>query len=493
MFVVESREYAGLHDYDGMVQDLSPAGVSSGLSRVGTGRSSPADPVLREHLTAFEARARVIYGDLEMHRRNPLPHLENLDLSCYDRTYAPAEVRAERRRRHLSAWPDAVDGAVEALDAVPKPVAAGLLGAVKGLGAAMEGDDDNDPVIAAARAAHARFVEHVEKFATGGDPDASLGAEAFASLMAAPEAMSIDLGVLAARGEKERERLSTMLLDACARVDGDRPVDQVVAALHQDHGRPDAILAQATDQVAEVLAFAREHDLTAYCDGECLVGEAPPSKRMAVAMISPVAPFEEDNPSWYYITPPDQSWSQQEQDEWLSMFSATTLPVITAHEVAPGHFTHARWLRHVNGDIRRALQSVSFAEGWAHYGEELTLEEGFRADDPRFAVGVALEALVRVTRLLVAIGLHTGAMDMDEAVHRFERDAKLAGPAAWSEAVRATFDPGYGCYTLGKLEILALRDEAKARWGVRYSHRRFHDALLQMGSPPLGLIGSILD
>jgi hypothetical protein len=493
MFVAESRELAGIHDYDGVVQDLSPAGVSAGLTRVGDAGGGPSDPLLREHLAAFEARAGVIYGDLEMHRRNPLCHLENLDLACYDRAYAAPEIRADARRRHLAAWPDAVEGALHSLDSIPQPVAAGLLGAAKGLAAAVDDEDQTDPVVIAARSAHARFVRHIGDFAAGGDPDASLGAGALTMLIGAPEAMSVDLGRLAARGEVERDRLAAMLVDACSRVDAGRSVDEVLKRLYRDHRGSESIIAEASAQVAEVMAFTREKHLTAYPDGDCLVGEAPASRRWSAAMISTAAPFEEDNPSWYHITPPDEQWSREQREDWLSMFSTTTLPVITVHEVAPGHHTHARWLRHVEGDVRRALQSPAFAEGWAHYAEELSLDEGFRADDPRFAVGVAIEALVRVTRLLVAIGVHTSTMDMDEAVHRFETDAKLAGPAARSEAARAAFDPGYGCYTFGKLEIMSLRDEARARWGVRYSHRRFHDTLLQMGSPPLGLIGSILD
>jgi uncharacterized protein (DUF885 family) len=142
--------------------------------------------------------------------------------------------------------------------------------------------------------------------------------------------------------------------------------------------------------------------------------------------------------------------------------------------------------------VRRSLQSRSFCEGWAHYTEELCLEEGYRGGDPRFAIGVALEALIRVTRLAVAIGLHSRAMDMDEAVHRFEADALLAGPAAHSEAARATFDSGYGCYTFGKLEIRALRDRVRKAWGSGYSHARFHRELLELGAPPLGLMAAFL-
>ena len=142
--------------------------------------------------------------------------------------------------------------------------------------------------------------------------------------------------------------------------------------------------------------------------------------------------------------------------------------------------------------MRRTLFSPSFVEGWAHYAEELCVDEGFRDGHPGFTIGVCVEALIRVTRLAVAIGLHSGAMTVDDAVHRFEADAFQRGPAARSEAGRAAWDPTYGRYTWGKLEIQSLRDDAIAAWGKRYSHRRFHEALLALGAPPLGLMDTAL-
>ena len=148
-------------------------------------------------------------------------------------------------------------------------------------------------------------------------------------------------------------------------------------------------------------------------DGVCLVGEAPESRRWAMAMISTNAPAEPDAPSWYWITPPDESWPAAQVEEWLEVFSATTLPAITVHEVAPGHFSHHQALRRARGDVRRTLFSSAFVEGWAHYAEELCVEEGFLADDPRFAIGVWLEALVRVTRLACALGVHTAGWTVE--------------------------------------------------------------------------------
>jgi hypothetical protein len=500
------REYSGRHEYDGRIEDLSPEGVRAGLARLG-GPSEP-DPHDEAHLAAAERLVRLELGELELHRSNPLYHIGALDVSCYDRDYAPAAERAEARRRHLAAWPEAVDAAVTALDRVAAPVAEALLPAAQGLTADLEPDsapegsgeprggapvDRDDPVVERALAAHKRLVAHLEAAAAGGHRETALGRGPLERLLGAGEAMEVDLGRLEERADAERDRLRALLEEACRRLQPGRPPAEVVAGLLEDHPDAAGVLAEAQAMTAESIAFTRARDLVPGLDGECVVAPAPPSRRWALAMMSWAAPFEADAPSRYYISPPEPEWPAAEQDDWLKVFSRTTLPAITVHEVAPGHFAHGRRLRRVASDVRRTLHSLAFVEGWAHYGEEVCLEEGFRADDPRFAAGVALEALQRVTRLAVSIGTHAGTMTVEEGTARFEADAFSYGPAARSEAARATFDPTYGRYTWGKLEILRLRDQAQARWGAGYSHARFHDALLRLGSPPLGLMAHALD
>jgi hypothetical protein len=485
-----------MHEYDGRVQDLSDAGVRAAVGRLGGPRLT--DPHDEAHLRAFEDWANASFLEAEEHRRNPLVHMGNLDLACYDREYAPEGERADAKRRHLAAWPDAIDASIDALDNVSAPVARGLLRAAGGLGAALDrdggdGSGGGDVVVASARAAHRRFVAHLKRAAEAGDPDPALGGPLLARLMGSIEATPVDLARLAERADAERDRMRALLADACERLQPGVPPDEVVAGLLHDHPDADGVLTEARAQTDEVIAFTIERNLVPGLDGECRVGPAPPSRRWATAMMSWAAPFESDGPSWYHVTPPDSEWPEPQQEQWLQVFSGTTLPVITAHEVAPGHFAHGRALRRAPTDVRRALLGPAFIEGWAHYTEELCVEEGFRAEDPRFGLGVALEALVRVTRLAVAIGVHTRTMTMDEAEHRFTHDAHLEGPAARSEAARATFDPTYGRYTWGKLELLTLRAEARARWGTRWSLPRFHQALLALGAPPLGLMGAILD
>lgn len=483
--VAAARELAGLHRYDGVVQDLSPDGVRAGLARLARPARVGTDAHDDRHLQAAEDELRVTFDDLADHRRNPLHLINALDLACYDRAYAPADERAAARRAQLAAWPDAIDTGLATLDAVPAALAGALLGAARGL---ISGVPESAPEAPAARVAHARLVDHLERAAHSGPREFAIGGARLARLLGAAEATPVDLGDLAARADAEHARLSELLEGALAQLAPGEAPRAVLARLLDDHPPVAAIPEIARGLMAEITAFTLAHDLIPDPGGVCLVEPAPPSRSWAMAMLVPNGPWEAESPSVYHVTPPDPTWDAAAAADWLAVFSPTTLPAITAHEVTPGHFAHVRLVRRVASPVRRTLFSAAFVEGWAHYGEELLVEEGFRSADPRYRIGVALEALLRVTRLRVALGVHTAAMDLAEATEAFVTDAYLRGPAAASEAARATFDYTYGRYTWGKLEIRAARERARSRLGARYSHRRFHEALLALGAPPLGLL-----
>jgi hypothetical protein len=497
--VADVREYSGRHEYDGRTQDLSPDGVRTGLARLAqakAGDNGYSDAHDEAQVAAAEDAHRVGFGAMELHRRNPTYHVFELDLACYDRDYAPQAERDAARARHIAAWPDVVDAALASLDRVSAPVAEAMLASVRGLAEGLRStagettgqQRDRE----AALAAHARLVAHTEHAAAHGDPDPALGSRGLTALMSSAEAMPVDLGRLAEQADAERDRLHAMLADGCGRVLPGKAPLAAARELVRDHPDGAGVIDAARHWTQKAIEFTREHDLVPYHDGVCLVGPAPESRRWAMAMMSPAAPGEPDGPSWFHITPPDESWPRSEQEEWLEVFSASTLPGIAVHEVAPGHFSHGRALRRLDSEVRRTLHSSAFVEGWAHYAEELCVEEGFGADDPRIEIGVWLEALVRVTRLACAIGVHTAGMTVDEAASRFESDTHLSGSAALSEARRATFDPTYGRYTWGKLEILKLRERARKEWGTGFSLQRFHKAMLDLGSPALGLLGNAL-
>jgi Bacterial protein of unknown function (DUF885) len=511
--VAEMREYSGRHEYDGKPQDLSPAGVRAALARLAAARDGGerlADPHDEAHLSAAEDLRWVTFGELKMHRRNPILHLFELDLATYDRDYAPAAARAAARAEHLAAWPRVVDAAVESLDQASAPVAQALLSAARGLAAGISaeleaapeggawatggfGGSADEAVPKAALAAHARLVAHLERIAAEGDPDPALGGPALSALMSSAESLPVDVGKLAEQADGERDRLLALLAEGCAQVSPGRPALEVARELVRVHPDAEGVIDAGRIWAQRAIDFTRERDLVPYHDGVCLVGLAPESRRWAMAMMTPAAPGEPDGPSWFHITPPEESWPDDQKEAWLEVFSDTTLPGIAVHEVAPGHFSHGRALRRLTSDVRRTVHSSAFVEGWAHYAEELCVEEGFGADDPRIAIGVWLQALVRVTRLACAIGVHTAGMTVEQAARRFEADTHLSGPAALSEARRATFDPTYGRYTWGKLEILKLRERARKEWGTGFTLQRFHKALMDLGSPPLGLLGTAVE
>lgn len=486
--VATARERAGWHGYDGTVQDLSPEGVRAGLRRLGAEGGPRDDDHDERHLAAAEAADRVRYAELGHHRWNPRPHIANLDLGVYERPYAPAPEREAARRRHLDAWPDAVDAACESLDAVPAEVAEALLPTARGLAATVGAEEAPE-----ALAAHGRLIAHLERAAAASDAEPALGEAGLAALLGAPEALDVELSRLVERADAERERLQGILREACARLRPGMAVREAIDDLVRDHPTADGLVAEARALTAEAIAFVRERGVIDGLDGECRVVASPPTRRWATASVVSAAPHEPDGPSWYYITPPDPSWDPDQRREWLQAFSRTTLPATTAHEAAPGHFAHGRWLRRAPSDVRRTLHSPAFVEGWAHYGEELCVEEGFRDGDERFAAGVALKALLRVVRLEVSVGVHTGALSAEDAAARFREDAHLRGPVARAEARRALFDPTYGRYTWGKLVLRDLRERARQRWGAEFSLPRFHASLLGLGAPPLGLTDTALD
>lgn len=517
--VPRARLDAGRHEYDGTVQDLSLSGVREALRRLG---GSPyADEHDEAHVSAAEQALRVRFGELELHRVNPMWHVENLELDCYDRDYAPAADRAEARRLHLSQWPDAVDAAVRSLDRMPAAVAQAVLPSARGLSAYLPAAASTRPEAADARRALDRFLAHLESAATPSSPSSQptsrrmppadsptstptsrrvppfdgevLGEDGLARLLGASEAVDVDLGRLAARADAERDRLRAMLADACDRLAPDQTIAETLDRLDDDHPTAADLVERTRELVGTVLDWTRDSGLVPVDDGTCEVGTTPASQPWQVATMTSAAPYEPDAPSWFRVTPPPSDWPAGERDAWLRTYSRPQLMNIAIHEVAPGHFSHGRALRRVTGDVRRSLHSSAFSEGWAHYCEELALEQGFGDGDPAFAAAVARDGLLRVTRLACTIGLHTGEMTLDEAAHRMVTDAYVHPAMAHQRAARGLFDPTMGEYTWGKLVILDIREQAQKTWGAGFSLPRFHKALLDLGSAPLGLLPTAIE
>jgi uncharacterized protein (DUF885 family) len=219
-----------------------------------------------------------------------------------------------------------------------------------------------------------------------------------------------------------------------------------------------------------------------------LVTETPPFHRWSFASMDSPGAFEaEDAGAHYYVTSPEPDWSSTQKEQWMRRFYRAALVNLSAHEAFPGHYVQSMHKRLAATPVQRAFDAFTHWEAWAHYCEQMLLDEGF-ASDPASRVAQLQAALLRDARYMVAIGMHCDGMTVDEAT-QFIMDATLMDELpARREAERGTFDPGYGNYTLGKLMLQKLRRDAEAEQGAEFSLLAFHDAFLGHGAPPFPIL-----
>jgi uncharacterized protein (DUF885 family) len=251
------------------------------------------------------------------------------------------------------------------------------------------------------------------------------------------------------------------------------------------------LVSVAREQIAELEEFITRQGLITIPDGAPVaVAPTPRFYRWTSASMWTPGPFEaRPIRAFYYITDVDPAWPADRQDEHLRDFNYGALWAISIHEVFPGHFLHYQHLRHIDSKLRKSIlfSSSAFVEGWAHYCEQMMVEEGFRRADETIRLGQLAEALIRLCRTVVGIRLHCEDMSVEQAVRFFRDEAFLEEAGARREAERGTFDPSYILYSAGKLMVLKLRADYKAKLGAKYSLRDFHDTLLSNGSVPLWL------
>ena len=288
-----------------------------------------------------------------------------------------------------------------------------------------------------------------------------------------------------------QEGLRTPLAELRAMADADLARNkQAYAALPKGAVRsrpaPDKLLAEATKLMEEAHLFVVEKKIVSLADEErATVKETPPFMRWNSAFLDGPGVFEQASGGFYYITLPDPAWPAKEQKEYVPL--SGSLLSTTVHEVYPGHFVQGRWERRAPTRTQKMLGSYSFTEGWAHYVEQMMVEEGF-SPSVETSFGQLEDALLRNCRFVVSLGIHTDGMTSKEAERRFREDCYQDAATARQQAARGAFDPGYFAYTLGKIQILELREQVKRKLGPSFSLRAFHDALLAHGSPPVPLL-----
>ena len=236
--------------------------------------------------------------------------------------------------------------------------------------------------------------------------------------------------------------------------------------------------------------MADHHIVTVPKAAPARVQETPPFLRATTtASMDIPGPFETvANEAYYNMTLPDPKWSAKEKNDFMREWYYALITNVSVHEVWPGHYLQFLYAKNFPSDVRKVFGAASNSEGWAHYAEQMVIDEGFHADDPRYRLAQVQDALLRDARFIVGIRMHTRGMTMAEAEEFFVKEGYQPRPTARSETKRGTSDATYGYYTMGKLMILKLRDDYKAKMGDRYSLQGFHDTFIKLGPLPLPLI-----
>jgi len=354
-----------------------------------------------------------------------------------------------------------------------------------------------DSVRTSADAARAAIDSYTQWFERDVLPTASgewrVGAEAVARRYRSEELIDIPLADLAALGERELKNYQQQFREAAERLAPGKDPVSTWLTVRRTHPRRGEVVAATQAIVDSLTQFVREKDLGVVPDGERVV--VAPAQPFALGFASMHAsPPLEDPPvkSFYYITDADSTQPLDAQEAWLERYNYASLAITSAHEAMPGHWLHAVHMRETTGKLRRIWiglnpfpQPSSGQDGWAHYAEQLVVEQGYKDGDPRYALAQLSDALTRVCRLLSGIRLHSGEWTLEQAQQCFERDAFVAAPAAKREAERGTYDPTYGGYFLGKRGMLTLRRDLQTKEGAAFNLKAFHERVMKNGIAPI--------
>jgi hypothetical protein len=301
------------------------------------------------------------------------------------------------------------------------------------------------------------------------------------------ECVDVPVDQLEAVARKDLKRNRDALERACAAFAPGRSVRECMASVAAHKPKDLDPVAAATRQLVTLRTFIAEHDVvTIPGSEEAKVREAPKYLAWNAAFIRIPGPYETNLPSFYYVSPPDPSWTKAVREAYVP--SVAALWFTSAHEVYPGHFVQYLAANRAASKVGRVFVGYAFAEGWAHYSEEMMYDAGLGAGDPEMHVGQLAQALLRDVRFVASIGMHTHGMTVDQAKRMFIDDAFQDEGNAEQQAERGTFDPGYLNYTMGKLMIRKLRDDWTATRGGRAAWRQFHDEFLKFGGPPIPMI-----
>jgi hypothetical protein len=505
--------YQGRHEFDGQLPDWSDAGLKRMADFLRTSIAeartlddaalSPNQRFERDYLVKVAENELFWLEDADDPHRNPAYYVgAGLDPNVYvARPYADAATRMRAFIKFAGNVPVAA-AQIRANLKMPMPLSFIDYGkaAFNGFADYYVGDakkafaEVKDPALQAefdaAAGPASKAMRDLAVWLEGGrataTQDFALGPERFSRMLLATEAVGTSLDQLEAIGRADLKRNQDALRAACARYAPGANVPDCMLKMNRNKpvGGP---VAAARRQLPELRAFLVEKDLVTIPGTEqALVEESPPYNRQNFAYIDIPGPYEKGLPSVYYISPPDPAWTKQVQDEYVP--GEADLLFTSVHEVWPGHFLQFLHANRSPSIFGRVFVGYAFAEGWAHYTEEMVLEAGLGSGDPEVQIGQISNALLRDCRYLSAIGMHARGMTMEQSRRMFREECFQDEGNARQQSARGTYDPAYLNYTMGKLMIRRLRDDWAATRGGRNAWKAFHDQFLTYGGPPVPLV-----
>lgn len=513
---------AGLHQYDSQLEDASRAAIDARtrelhaflerLEGLDTSSFTP-DDVIDAKMIENDIHTSLLDNEVIKTWQNPMAYagLPGYAVgSLIKRDFAPAKERLESVIARLEKVPAIYAAGRENIENPPREftdlavrIAGGSAGYFEGLVAewateAAAGDaallgrfrTANQAAITATREFHTWLRDDLLPRSTG---EYAIGAETFARKLEYDEMVTEPLDRVLARGEAQLAKDHAAFIETAKKIDATKSPEEVVAMLEAEHPTAEDLIPSVRRSVDAARRFLIEKEIvTIPSEVPPIIQETPPYARSGgFASMDTPGSFETNaTEAYYYVTPVEEEWSAAHKEEHLKLFNPWVVAMINVHEAYPGHYLQFLYAPRFPTRTRKLLYVGTNVEGWAHYAEQMMVDEGFGGDDPRYRLAQLQEALLRDVRYVAGIKLHTEGWTVERAADLFEEKAFQQPANAYEEARRGAYDPTYLYYTLGKLEILGLRDEYMSRKNA--TMRQFHDAFVATGGLPIPLVREIL-
>jgi len=509
----------GFHQYDTRLEDFSQASIASEIStskssldklqafpRTGLSESSSAD------LDFLTARIQAQLLDLETiqtWRRDPDTYTSAATNSVFllmSRKFAPEEERLRSVVAREKLIPGLLEEARKNLGDVPRVYTEVALddlantpgffqhdvpkafANVKDAKLLAEFHASNADVIAAFKKYETFLKDQLLPVSKG---DFRLGAENYRKKLLYEEMVDIPLDRLLEIGYADLRRNQQRVKEVAALIDPEKTPREVMQNLQKDHPTAEQVLPTFRNTLGGLKKFIEDKQIvTIPSDLPPIVEDTPPFERAltSASMDTPGAYEKVAKEAYFNVTPVEKTWSPERAEQWLQAYNRGTIVSTAVHEVYPGHYTQFLWVQAAPSKVRKLLYCSSNAEGWAHYTEQMMLDEGYGNGDPKLRLGQLLDALLRDARYISGIEMHTGKMTLAQSKQFFIDEGYQTPATADQESKRGSSDPTYLYYTLGKLQILKLREDYKVMKGDQFSLQEFHNEFMRQGAVPVKII-----